>query len=74
LVLETPTGLKKKVKEVDKELSVLQGVQGFAVEGWKMASKQSVINVHAKITMKHSKVLPRIEEILERHDIKHSAI
>jgi hypothetical protein len=74
LVLETPKGLKKKVKEVEKELSVLQGVQGFTVEGWKMASKQSVMNVHAKIAMKHSKVLPKIEEILERHDIKHSAI
>jgi hypothetical protein len=47
LVLETPKGLKKKVKEVEKELSVLQGVQESTVEGWKMASKKSVMSVHA---------------------------
>lgn len=32
------------------------------------------MNVHAKITMKHSKILPRIEKILERLDIKHTTI
>ena len=74
LVLEVPPGLKKKLRKIEQDLDHVSGIKVSKVEGWKMASKQRVVTINAKTNRPQSEVLPKIEEIMAQHDIKHAAI